>query len=403
MKVSTSGGHKDGEVRGLRNGILFISHSANHTGAAIVLLRFVEWLKANTRIPFEVVIKVDGDLRSDFESLAPTSVYRPPGIIQKVAWRMNIDLERYYCKRYLLKKYKMSPIGLIYANTATIGKFLSGLADLYCPAICHVHELESWINRDGMMSFNLTKRYATHYIAASEAVRQNLVQRHGICERNIDVVHAFIDCSAFANVSRSPRHMRKLLNIPEDAFVIGGSGSGEAVGKGKDLFVQLAFVILSKFDERPVHFVWVGGQNEGRSFHWLQHDIEHAGLSGRVHFVPEVHKPSEYFNAIDVFAMVSREDSFPLVNLEAAVLGKPVVCFENAGGSPEFVEHDAGFCVPYLDVHSMADKLISLARDEELRRKLGSRAAQKARQRHDVSVAAPKILEVINRLWEHPG
>ena len=40
------------------------------------------------------------------------------------------------------------------------------------------------------------------------------------------------------------------------------------------------------------------------------------------------------------------EDPYTLVCLEAAALEKPYVCFEGAGGSPEFVEEDCGFVVP---------------------------------------------------------
>src|SRR5262249_48407495 len=93
----------------------------------------------------------------------------------------------------------------------------------------------------------------------------------------------------------------------------------------------------------------------------------------------------------------SREDPFPLVCLEAAALGVPVVCFEGAGGIREFVENDAGFVVPYLDVRGAADAIVALARSRELRNRLGARAAEKGRARHDVSGGGQQVAALFDR------
>ena len=95
---------------------------------------------------------------------------------------------------------------------------------------------------------------------------------------------------------------------------------------------------------------------------------------------------------------MSREDSYPLVCLEAASLAKPILCFDRAGGEREFVEEDCGFVVPYLQVEMMAERTLELLGSAELRQRMGERAKAKVRERHDVSVSAPRILEVIRRL-----
>ena len=40
--------------------------------------------------------------------------------------------------------------------------------------------------------------------------------------------------------------------------------------------------------------------------------------------------------------MTSREDPFPLVNLEAMTNGVPVICFKDSGGSEELVDSSSG-------------------------------------------------------------
>ena len=66
---------------------------------------------------------------------------------------------------------------------------------------------------------------------------------------------------------------------------------------------------------------------------------------------------------------------------------------------PEFVEDDAGFVVPYLDIDAMASNVIELIKDEKLRKQLGERAAQKVKERHEISVASPKICEIFKQLF----
>ena len=77
-------------------------------------------------------------------------------------------------------------------------------------------------------------------------------------------------------------------------------------------------------------------------------------MTDAVHFVGELENPHPLLNACDLFCLPSREDPFPLVMLEAGALGKPMVCFDGAGGAKEFAARGAGIVVPYLDVPAMA-------------------------------------------------
>jgi glycosyltransferase involved in cell wall biosynthesis len=58
--------------------------------------------------------------------------------------------------------------------------------------------------------------------------------------------------------------------------------------------------------------------------------------------------------------------------------------------------------VPYLDVEAMADRVSELLNSPELRRAKGRRAAEKVRDRYDVSLLAPRILEIMERFMSSP-
>lgn len=313
------------------------------------------------------------------------------------AARINKVLNKLHFKR-LMNKLVQDDIGLIYSNTITNGEILTFLSGMNCPVITHVHELEYSIHQTGVSNLEMVKRYTKKFIVVSEAVKNNLIVIHGIPSDRIVLVPGFIPAVSMTHSLDVASNMRHVLNIPSDAFIVGSSGMGTWV-KGKDLFIQLAIAVIKKAGNRPIHFVWVGGYLDVTEAYQIKHDLYHAGIMNNVHFIEHVTNPLDYYCHFDSFAMLSREDSFPLVNLEAAVLGKPIVCFDSAGGSPEFVEDDAGFVVPYLDIDAMADKLILLSMDNVLRQKLGTRAAEKVTDRYNISVGAPKILDIIEQCF----
>jgi glycosyltransferase involved in cell wall biosynthesis len=84
-----------------------------------------------------------------------------------------------------------------------------------------------------------------------------------------------------------------------------------------------------------------------------------------------VEEKADFFDAIDVFAMPSRTDSFGIVFLEAWANGKPVVAAA-AGGVVEVVDHDStGVLVPFGDVEKLTTALDWLIHEPDTARRLG--------------------------------
>jgi glycosyltransferase involved in cell wall biosynthesis len=358
--------------------VLFISHDAQPHGAQILLLHLVRWIAANTRVVPHVLLKQDGPLRKDFEAVARTMVWRPDDVAG------------------FLRKCRGEKYDVIYSNTITNGAVLEALAPLDCPVISHIHELGYWITyRSGALNNAQVVQHTDYYITASHAVTDCLHETLGLPLQKIFPIHEFAPTRLEAfDAAPARRRVREELKIPAGAPVIGGSGTTDW-RKSPDLFVQLARAVQKRMAPKEAHFIWVGGDASGAEFGMLWHDVRRLGLEPVMHFVGHRENPRDYFAAFDVFALTSREDPYPLVVLEAAALGIPIIGFEKSGGIGEFVENDAGFVVPYLDIDAMAARASELLADDTLRRTLGTRAREKAAQRHDVSVAAPRIVNVI--------
>lgn len=389
--------------------VLFISHDATRTGAPIIFCNQLKWLKQHTNIQFEILLKEGGELEPEFGSIAPIWHIEHTASAATFTERLRAKARRRADAR-VLRDYALAEDlrarftpSLIYSNTITNGELLARLRVLGCPIVTHVHELDFWMRqRLGERRFRLVDENTDVYITVSEAVSCSLIENRGVHPDRIRMIHGFVPAVPdLASISAERvRAIRVGLGIPDDAFVVGGSGTTDW-RKAPEYFVQLAYYVRKRAPARPVHFLWVGGDRSGDQFAALSHELRLTGLTGQVHFVGLQPNPLDYFAAFDVFAMVSREDPFPLVNMEAASLGKPILCFDRAGGSPEFVESDAGIVVPYLDIDAMAAAILRLVGDPDTARRLGERARVKVLERHDLGVQVPKIAALIDELINH--
>ncbi|MEM4413939.1 MAG: glycoside hydrolase family 99-like domain-containing protein, partial [Candidatus Caldarchaeum sp.] len=373
--------------------LLFVSHDAHRAGAQLVLLELIRWLKQHTTLTMGLVCLKGGPLVETFQKLLPTWVL-PPNCSEKEALAKILELME-------------GPPDLIYGNTVAAGRIYPLLARLSRPIITHVHELDTSIRYYAKDVIKDTLYYTNAYITVSQAVKQYFLQKHGIPEKNCFVAHAFTKPAGLPIPDNEEKmRLRKQLGLYQDHFLVMGCGRGMPFRKGADLLIQVARDLKAKGITK-VHFYWVGEFDEnfadpelGR---WSDH-IRKAfaeGLDAYVTFLGFKDNPRQYLRAGDLFLLTSREDPFPLVMLEAAECGLPILCFNDSGGAPEFVQNDVGYVVPFGDTAAMADQIIKLMKDDALRISLGIRAHQRAGEFTPDRIC-PKILSVARKVAGKP-
>lgn len=395
--------------------VLVIGHDAYRAGAQIELLHILRWLKTAGVIPTTVVLRAGGDLLPEFQTIAPTELWTPTHLVEQT-WsdsllddgprRIERRFRRHLARLALFRRLRGMQPDIIYVNSVASLAILSDITRrVHCPVVCHVHELELMLRRScGLAQFRRAAADIEGYIAVSDAVRRNLVAGHGIDPNRITVIHGGVPIpsdSVPVNIE-AKRQRRQEIGVPDDAFVVGGCGMLNWL-KAPEVFIQVAAELARQQPERPAHFVWVGGGTAEGAFDMVQHDIDRLGLNGRVHFVGVQAAPRQFFEMFDVFLLSSREDSFPLVCLEAAALEIPIVCFRDAGGMPEFVADDAGFAVPYLDTREAAARIMSLLTSEGRRQALGRRAREKVLTCHNMDVIGGQVVAVLAQLARRKG
>lgn len=386
--------------------VLFIGHEATRTGAPLVLLHFLRWLRSNSNLDFEILLRQGGELLGDFQQVAPTCVQHR-GLISNGHVGFVPRLRRKYdlnpsIEQQLKERYPVATFPLVYSNTVTNGEFVGLFSQLGHRTLCHAHEMRFNIDTLGGPHAARAARVTDGFIAASAAVGRDLQEALHVAGEKITVVHPFGQPSGLTpeTGAQTRKKIRVGLGIHDSDIVVGMCGYANW-RKGHDLFLLLAKAVSQLRPARRHIFLWIGVDEDSPEYHQMSHDRALLGLKNTVRLIPAVSNPHDYLSALDVFTLTSREDAFPMVTLEAAALGVPVVCFAGSGGTQELVGTESGHVVPYLDINAMAAAVVALSDDPALREHIGQTLRARAHVEFTVETQAPKLLAVIERHRPH--
>lgn len=370
-------------------------------------------LKAEGGIQMRLLLGDGGQLQDEYRAICPVVVWPAPNryvvdaLTDKVLWKLGVwqqlhDRQTKAHQQKVRAQLRLDSVDLVLVNTVTSSRWF-GQLDIpdRIPVITFVHELDMSVRmytQPDQLKYLLNR--TTQLLSVSKATARYYEQQHGFDPARITLYTLIDTPSLERNVqqARQQPSMYESLGLPANARIVGGCGNAEW-RKGNDLFVTLARQVIGRAtaQDPPVHFVWVGVP-PGSLRDDLLLDIRKAGLADRVHLIPPTPDVLRYMSRFDVFVLCSREDPYPLVVFEAGLSGVPVVCFADAGGSPELVETDGGFIVPYLDLDTMSDHVLELLRQPGLRRQLGERLGQKILERHPAHQSVATLVTLFNKL-----
>ena len=134
---------------------------------------------------------------------------------------------------------------------------------------------------------------------------------------------------------------RKLLGLPEDAFVVGYAGQMDR-RKSPELALQLAEALETAWG-RPIHVLFAG-REDAHAREALDGAIARSAMRDRIVRTGPLADITTAFNALDLYVMTSRNEGFfPIALLEALERGVPVVAPTVGGISSILKDGQGGF------------------------------------------------------------
>jgi glycosyltransferase involved in cell wall biosynthesis len=260
--------------------------------------------------------------------------------------------------------------------------------------------------------------------------------RDGVSGENIEVLPVGCDTDAFCPRERTDPKVsavREALGVSEDQIMILTVG-GDATSKGAQEVMQAMAINDTKApDWKYVCKVWPQPRTEIQTLSDFKLATE-LGIEKNVVFTSNIISRNfmpYLLAACDIYAAPSRLEGFGMLQVEANSCGKPVIGIKAMGMLDTMVHGETAFLagvaqkiwlretilgeesgypadhkvtfkhsriVDYrASVHDIANYLMDLMTDEELRNQMGQAGRQRAVKRFDYRVVAKKFVEIVSK------
>jgi glycosyltransferase involved in cell wall biosynthesis len=377
----------------------FISHESSLTGAPIMLLNLLSLLKETGLFDIRIILYRGGTLENEFFKYGKVSVLKSKdyGKQSFLLFRMiNFLIFRF---RLLLLKSETKDAEIIFNNTITNGRILKSLSGAHTKIVSYIHELDSVIQKYPKDA-ELTLKYSDLLICPSNVVAQNLILKYKIGKNKLAFLNyyfpmTYLDVGELVkDTSRKsfPGH----LKFSNDRFYVVAM-AWATYRKGIDIFVDAARI--TKELNENIHFVWIGDFLDNEMKIKTEKQIATHQLEDYLTITGALPHSLENLLPFDLFILSSREDPYPLVVLEAALVKLPSVCFANTGGAQEFIGDDCGWIVDEISSKKLSEKIIEIKNQKEEIRIRGQHAFEKCLKSHtDKELIINQFNDILEKL-----
>jgi len=208
------------------------------------------------------------------------------------------------------------------------------------------------------------------------------------------VIYNGVDPSKFSPKS-SPGPFKQEVNISSDSLLV--STIMQVIpSKGAEEFVEVAVSLCGKV--KNVSFVVVGVWTDDAFIEKLQ------GIANpfrdRIHFLGYRRNIWDILNDSDIFVLPSWRyiEGLPRVVIEAMACSVPVVGTDVEGTNEAVVQDETGLLVPHKDTASLANAIMKLIDEPQLRTRFGENGRQRVEQVFDIAKHVSKIEKLYKEL-----
>jgi len=337
----------------MKKKILFITYTFGRSGSEMLLLYMIKNLNRDKFEP-SIFCQFDGQLIDDL----------PKGIKSFVAYKRSKKLFKKLFRK-ILQLFKINPLhyqlrkiqnkiraDFWYVNTIVNPGVYALAKKMGIQVITHFHELPAAYNHNSANEMKDILENSHLFIGCSQSVCDKIADMGA---KNIKLLYGFVDPSRI-NTSLDRITARRQINLNENDFVWAISGY-TILTKGIEFVIPLLKTLKSN-----AKIIWIGNEVDRGINFYVKETIKN-NFKGQMMFLGEQKEfYYDYLNCADAFLLLSKEDAFPLVMLEAAYLGKPIVSF-NSGGAKEFVDSDMGYIIDSWKIEDLADAMFKVEKE----------------------------------------
>lgn len=258
----------------------------------------------------------------------------------------------------------------------------------------YIQQMQIGINKKDLYHTSIYKTI-DYWISPLNMLKDEVIRKTNFPEEKISVIPLGFDEKILSD-NMTVSECRNILDLPADIFLCGISGRFD-VQKGQDFLIDCICDMRVKYNI-DVGLVMMGEptKNEGEQYYkYLLDKIKDNNLEKRVFMRGFRDDVNIFYDAIDVFTLASKSETFGMVTVEAMAKGLPVLA-TNSGGTIEILGGgEYGLLYTPADKKDFCEKLNLLYKDNNLRMLLGKKASEISKAKYTLENQYNKLSELI--------
>ncbi|NDD58594.1 MAG: glycosyltransferase family 1 protein [Chlamydiae bacterium] len=244
--------------------------------------------------------------------------------------------------------------------------------------------------RSGLNSRLLYKSLADFVVTTSSCVIDMIANQSKMSRSQIKCIPTGLDLSSFKVDENETARFKKMV-VKEGEILV---GTVCFVRSWKGIVDLLKAAKIVKASNPKVKWVIIGG---GYYKEYLKY-LEELDVKDVVTFTGHLESPYSAMAALDVFLLLSTaHEGISQAAIQAAYLGKPQITTD-VGGLPELCLHgETGFIVPKFSPEKVAQAVLDLAHNPELREEMGHKGHQLVKENFLLS----KTLDQMESVYQY--
>lgn len=229
-------------------------------------------------------------------------------------------------------------------------------------------------------------RMTTRVTANCQAAADAAVSLEGLDPAKIDVLFNGVDQDKF-DPSRQHNYTppERFRDLPDRSRLVGMLANYRPV-KDYPLFLESAAIVAAAVPDAAFLLIGAGPQRQE-----LETLTERLGIAGRVYFTNGEGPVPFWLKRIGIACLTSSSEGFSNSILEYMAAALPIVACDVGGVGEAVIDGKTGFLVRDRKPETVADRLITLLRNEELRIAFGSAAFRSCRDRWTLDLATREL------------
>jgi glycosyltransferase involved in cell wall biosynthesis len=280
---------------------------------------------------------------------------------------------------------------LVHANSLSMGRLTGAIADeLPMPTVAHLRDILK-LSQSAVRDLN---RNAC-LVAVSKAARKYHIAQ-GMKAELILTMYNGVETERFQPLPADGELRRELGLLPADFLVLTVGQIG--LRKGQDILAEAAVLLSPRLSR--AHYLWAGQRcsNKEESLRFEEQVIRRLSEGGRLHLLGYREDMPRLMNAADVLVHPAHQEPLGRVLLEAAAAGLPIVATDVGGTAEILRDGESALLVPPADPQSLAEAILKLAQNPDLRSRLANKARQKILTDFPIETAASNLHALWNKI-----